>query len=67
MKITAIFSFRRYTGGPGRKAMYKNYGHHNGRLPEKSCKVVISLLKNLKSNAEAKILDAEKCRMKILH
>ena len=59
----AIVPFRRYTGGPGRKAMCKNYGHHNGRFPEKSCKVVIGLLKNLKSNAEAKMLDAEKCRI----
>jgi len=59
----AIVPFRRYTGGPGRKAMCKQFNHHNGRFPEKSCKNVINLLKNLKSNAEAKDLDADKCQI----
>ena len=60
---TAIIPFRRYTGGPGRKAMCKNFNHHNGRWPKKSLEHVISLLKNLKSNAEAKGLDVEKCQI----
>lgn len=59
----AIIPFRRYTGGPGRHAMCKNFNHHNGRFPEKSVRNVINLLKNLKSNAEAKMLDAEKCKI----
>merc|ERR1719261_794429 len=59
----AIVPFRRYTGGPGRKAMCKQFDHHNGRFPEKSCKCVLSLLKNLKSNVEGKMLDAEKCKI----
>merc|ERR1711898_382 len=41
--------------------MGKNYHHHNGRFPEKSVKHVRGLLVNLKSNAEAKGLDVEKC------
>ena len=59
----AIVPFRRYTGGPGRKAMCKNVNHHNGRFPEKSCNNVINLLKNLKSNVEVKMLDPEKCKI----
>ena len=57
----AIIPFRRYTGGPGRHAICKNFNHHNGRYPEKSVKQVIALLRNLKSNAEAKGLDVDKC------
>merc|ERR1719329_45213 len=49
----AIVPFRRYTGGPGRKAMCKQFNHHNGRFPEKSCKNVINLLKKLKSSSSA--------------
>merc|ERR1719171_2375809 len=59
----AIIPFRRYTGGPGRKAMCKNFNHHNGRFPEKACNNVINLLKNLKSNVEVKMLDPEKCKI----
>ena len=36
-----------------RHAMCKNVHHHNGRFPEKSCKHVLNLLKNLKANCEA--------------
>jgi len=59
----AIIPFRRFTGGPGRHAMCKNFNHHNGRFPEKSVKHVMALLVNLKSNAEAKGLDVEKCQI----
>ena len=59
----SIVPFRRYTGGPGRHAMCKNVNHHNGRWPEKSIKHVLALLTNLKSNAEAKGLDVEKCQI----
>ena len=58
-----IVPFRRFTGGPGRKALSKNQGSSNGRFPEKSVRHVISLLKNLKSNAEVKGLDTEKCQI----
>ena len=47
----SIIPFRRFTGGPGRHAVCKNFKHHNGRYPEKSVKHVRSLLVNLKSNA----------------
>ena len=59
----SLIPFRRYTGGPGRHAMCKNIGHHNGRFPEKSVRHVLSLLKNLKSNAEMKGLDIERCQV----
>jgi large subunit ribosomal protein L17e len=60
-----IIPFRRYTGGPGRHAMCKNVHHHNGRFPEKSCKHVLNLLKNLKANCESekKMLDPAKCKI----
>jgi large subunit ribosomal protein L17e len=57
----SVIPFRRFTGGPGRHAMCKNVNHHNGRFPEKSVKHVKALLVNLKSNAEQKGLDVEKC------
>lgn len=59
----AIIPFRRYTGGPGHHAVCKLFHHTNGRFPEKSVKHVRGLLVNLKSNAEAKGLDVEKCRI----
>ena len=59
----SVIPFRRHTGGPGRHAMCKNVDHHNGRFPEKSVKHVIALLTNLKSNAEQKGLDVEKCQI----
>merc|ERR1712147_396174 len=59
----ALIPFRRYTGGPGRHAMCKNHNHHNGRFPEKSCKHVLALLRNLKSNAEVQSLDPERCKI----
>ena len=59
----SVIPFRRYTGGPGRHAMCKNIGHHNGRFPAKSVKHVKALLVNLKSNAEARGLDVEKCQI----
>merc|ERR1712010_323775 len=59
----ALIPFRRFTGGPGRHAMCKNHNHHNGRFPEKACRHVLALLKNLKSNAEAQSLDPERCKV----
>ena len=60
---TAIVPFRRFTGGPGRQAMCKVHKHYNGRWPEKSVRHVIGLLRNLKSNAEHKGLDTERCQI----
>jgi len=60
---TSIIPFRRFTGGPGRQAMCKVHKHYNGRFPEKSVRHVMGLLKNLKSNAESKGLDVERCQI----
>jgi len=60
---TAIIPFRRFTGGPGRHAMCKNFNHHNGRFPTKAVNHVLALLRNLKSNAEAKGLEVERCQI----
>jgi large subunit ribosomal protein L17e len=57
----AIVPFRRYNGCIGRKGLCTQIGVSQGRFPEKSCKYLIALLKNLKSNAEGRQLDAEKC------
>jgi large subunit ribosomal protein L17e len=59
----AIVPFRRFQGKIGRKALCKNVGHHNGRFPEKSAKHIISLLRNLKSNAESQSLDPDRCQI----
>ena len=58
-----IIPFRKYTGGPSHHAQSKKYKHYNGRWPEKSVKHCLALLRNLKSNAEAKGLDVEKCQI----
>jgi len=57
-----IIPFRRFSGAVGRHAMLKQFKkHQTGRWPEKSVKIVRELLINLKSNAEAKKLDTDKC------
>lgn len=44
--------FRKFRGGVGRCAQAKAFKHTQGRWPEKSCKFLLDLLKNLESNAE---------------
>jgi len=51
--------YRRFNGGVGRTGQAKNMGAVLGRWPEKSAKLVLSLLKNAESNAELKGLDVE--------
>ena len=51
--------FRRFHGGVGRTGQAKNMGATLGRWPEKSAKLILSLLKNAESNAELKGLDVE--------
>ena len=57
----AIVPFRVHNGGIGRKGLCRQIGFTNGRFPEKSCRYLIALLKNLKSNAEHRQLDPEQC------
>ena len=54
-----IVPFRRYYGGGGRHAQNKKYGVCAARWPEKSCRYLLDLLKNLEANAESKGLDVE--------
>lgn len=56
--------FRRFKGGVGRCAQAQVWGVTQGRWPEKSANLLISLLKNAESNAEAKGLDIEKLFVK---
>jgi large subunit ribosomal protein L17e len=53
--------FLRYNGGVGRTAQAKNEGNSigQGRWPEKSCRLILDLLKNAESNAETKGLDLD--------
>ena len=56
-----IIPFRKYNGGVGRHAQAKAFKCVFGRWPEKSVNKLLSLLKNIHSNAEVKGLDTEKC------
>merc|ERR1711976_37663 len=49
--------FRRFNGTCGRTAQAKNFKATQGRWPQKSCKALLSLLRNAESNAEYKGLD----------
>merc|ERR1712203_1289154 len=51
--------FRRFKSGVGRAAQAKEFKTTQGRWPEKSCKIVLGLLKNAESNAEFKNLETE--------
>eukprot|EP00005_Dracoamoeba_jomungandri_P002806 CAMPEP_0174250834 /NCGR_PEP_ID=MMETSP0439-20130205/873_1 /TAXON_ID=0 /ORGANISM="Stereomyxa ramosa, Strain Chinc5" /LENGTH=188 /DNA_ID=CAMNT_0015331001 /DNA_START=48 /DNA_END=614 /DNA_ORIENTATION=- len=56
--------FRRFTGGPGRKAQAKqHYKCTNVRWPKKSCEFLLALLKNAGSNADVKGLDMDALRV----
>lgn len=49
--------FRKFAGKVGRTAQAKAFGVTKGRWPEKSCRILLDLLKNAEGNAEAKNLD----------
>ncbi|CAD8049285.1 unnamed protein product [Paramecium primaurelia] len=52
--------FTRFNGGVGRTAQAKEFGRSQGRWPEKSVRIVLSLLQNLAANAQVKNLSNEK-------
>jgi len=51
--------FRRFKSGVGRCAQAKEFKVTQGRWPQKSCKVMLGLLKNAEANAEFKNVDTE--------
>merc|ERR1711959_434104 len=53
--------FRRYNGNIGRTSQAKSEGGRNGQgvWPEKSCKLILNLLKNAESNAKFRGLDIQ--------
>ncbi len=51
--------FTKYEGSTGRTGQAKEFGLTKGRWPEKSVRIVLALLKNAKSNAEAKRLNVD--------
>lgn len=55
--------FTRFNGRIGRTAQAKEFKLTQGRWPEKSVKYLLSLLENLKSNAEGKQLDVKKLKI----
>jgi large subunit ribosomal protein L17e len=56
--------FTKYEGSTGRTGQAKEWGLTKGRWPEKSVKIVLSLLTNAISNAETKRLDTDKLVVK---
>lgn len=60
-----IVPFVRYRYGVGRKAQVKNWAlcGASGRWPEKSCRVLLNLLRNAEVNAERKGLDTDNLAM----
>jgi len=51
--------FTKFDGATGRTGQAKEWGLTHGRWPEKSVKIVLGLLTNLKANAEQKRLNVE--------
>merc|ERR1719461_2205642 len=53
--------FKRFCGGVGRTAQTKEFKSptSKGRWPEKSCRILLGMLKNAESNAEVKGLDVD--------
>lgn len=55
-----IIPYRQHNKGAGRKSQCKNVKSVHGRWPEKSCKILIGLIENVKKNAESqKVENAE--------
>ena len=58
------FPYSRYDHSVGRCSAAIQFGLTKGRYPEKSVRIALDLLKNAKSNAEAKKLNIEKLVIK---
>ena len=56
--------FTRFRGGVGRCAQAKEFGYTQGRWPQKSVKILQSLLTNLEANASVKNLSPENLILK---
>ena len=56
--------YSRFDGSVGRTSAAIEFGLTKGRYPEKSVKLMLNLLQNAKSNAEAKKLNIEKLAIK---
>jgi len=56
--------FTKYEGSTGRTGQAKEWGLTKGRWPEKSVRLILSLLKNAQSNAETKRLNVDKLVVK---
>ena len=57
--------FTKFEGATGRTGQAKEFGLTKGRWPEKSVRIVLALLRNARSNAEAKRLDVDNVYVKL--
>ena len=56
--------FTKYEGSTGRTGQAKEWGLTKGRWPEKSVRIILSLIQNAISNAENKRLNVDKLVVK---
>ena len=60
LKHERCVPFTRFDGATGRTGQAREFGLTHGRWPEKSVKVILGLLTNIKANAETKRLNLDK-------